>query len=145
MGENQFFKLTSGWCYDREFGFGFLAKRKNDEEPELVEDGTGTWDLYESDGAEGLEDYSDYVRENSAWAFVDEEEISEEEFNDSANWKEPTSKEIAKLSQDYSQDGYDDEDEDEEDDWQTQYESQLPDDDDDDDEDEEDEEDEEHK
>lgn len=102
MSKNKFFKLTSGWCYNRRFGFGFLAKRKNDEEPELVEDGEGTWDLFESDGAEGLEDYSDYVRENSAWAFVDEEEISEEEFNNSANWKEPTSKEIAKLSQYYS-------------------------------------------
>ena len=61
MGENKFFKLTSGWCYDREFGFGFLAKRKNDEEPELVEDGEGTWDIYESDGEEGLDNYSEYV------------------------------------------------------------------------------------
>jgi len=99
MGENQFFKLTSGWCYDREFGFGFLAKRKNDEEPELVEDGEGTWDIYESDGEEGLDNYSEYVQENSAWAFLHEEEISEEEFNNSDNWKEPTSKQIAKLSQ----------------------------------------------
>jgi hypothetical protein len=102
MSGNKFIKLTSGWCYNGRLGFGFLAKRKNDEEPELVEDGEGTWDLYESDGAEGLEDYSDYVRENSAWAFVHEEEISEEEFNNSANWTEPTSKEISILSQYYS-------------------------------------------
>ena len=98
MSENKFFKLTCGIYYDREFSCGFLAKRENEEEPELVED-NGVWDFYEQDGEEGLENYSEHVRENSAWAFIHEEEISEEEFNNSDNWEEPSYKEIAKLSQ----------------------------------------------
>jgi hypothetical protein len=104
MSENKFWRLTCGCNYDREFSCGFLAKQKNDDEAELVKD-YGIWELYDDpDGiyeekGEGLEDYSDYVRENSAWAFLHHEEISEEEFNNSDNWEEPSAKEIAILSQ----------------------------------------------
>lgn len=104
MSENKFFKLTCGCNYDREFSCGFLAKRKNDEKPELVRD-YGVWELYDDpdeiyeEEGEGLEDYSDYVRENSAWAFLHVEEISEEEFNNSDSWVKPSATEIAILSQ----------------------------------------------
>ena len=106
MSENKFWRLTCGVNYDREFSCGFLAKQKNDEEAELVDDCGEIWELYDDpDGiyeekGEGLEDYSDYVRENSAWAFLHYEEISEEEFNNSDSWEEPSAKEIAALSQD---------------------------------------------
>ena len=108
MSKNKFFKLTCGCNYDREFCCGFLAKRKNDEEPEVVYD-DGIWDLYEEDGEEGLDHYSDYVQENSAWAFLHEEEISEKEFNNSDNWKLPSAKQIAILSQGDDEDDGDDE------------------------------------
>jgi len=99
MSENKFWRLTCGVNYDREFSCGFLAKQKNDEEAELVDDCGEIWELYEEEGEEGLDRYSDYVRENSAWAFLHHEEISEEEFNNSDNWEEPSAKKIAMLSQ----------------------------------------------
>lgn len=98
MSESKFFKITCGVFYDRQFMCGFVSKRKEGEEEELVLcESEGAWELY-VDG--DLDDYSDYVRENSSYAFTHEEEISEEEFNNSDDWEEPTPKEIAVLSQD---------------------------------------------
>ena len=118
MSKNKFWRLTCGCNYDREFSCGFLAKQKNDEEAELVNDCGEIWELYEDEDGnycekgDGLDHYSDYVQENSAWAFLHHEEISEAEFNNSDNWKVPSAKQIAMLSQ--GDDDDDDEDDDEE-------------------------------
>ena len=109
MSVEKFYKVTCGIFYDREFMCGFVAKRKEGEESVLVIDSVDlAWDLYQEDS---LEDYSECVRENSSYAFVHEEEISEKEFNNSGKWKEPTAKKIAVLSQDYGDDDDDDDDE----------------------------------
>ncbi len=99
MSENKFFKLTCGYCYNENFGVGFIAKRKNDEDPELTSDKRNStlWDGFQEDGS--VDNYPDWAMEDSAWAFIHEEEISEDEFNNSDGWIKPTSEELAALSQ----------------------------------------------
>jgi hypothetical protein len=101
MSKNKFFKLTCGYCYDLKFGVGFIAKRKNDEDPELTSDKKNStlWDGFQEEGS--VDDYSDWVMTDSAWAFIHEEEISEDEFNNSDSWVKPSADEIAALSQEY--------------------------------------------
>ena len=99
MSENKFFKLTCGYCLDEVFGVGFVAKRKNEEDPELTSSGKHAtlWYGFQEEGS--VDDYSDWVMTDSAWAFLHVEEISEEEFNNSNSWEEPSATEIAILSQ----------------------------------------------
>ena len=99
MSKNKFFKLTCGYCYDKEFGVGFVAKRKNDEDPELTSAPRNStlWDGFQEDGS--VDNYSDWCRTDSAWAFIHEEKISEEEFNNSDSWQKPSADELAALSQ----------------------------------------------
>lgn len=96
MEGEKFYKVTCGVYHDRSFMLGFVTKIKGEDE-DLVHCGSeGAWELYCEDGH--VDYYDDYVSTSSSYAFLVKEEISESEYNDSDNWKEPTGKEIRLMA-----------------------------------------------